>query len=156
MLSQDRHGKVTENVVVELKRPKIKLGEKEVSQVKKYMRVIKSESRFNAGNVKWTFYLIGNEYDTSNFIEGELESHISSGEEHLIHSQDNGLTKVYVLKWSEVFDDYSKRQDFLMQRLQLEEKLWLETHQSADEAVDSVVDNSAKLTEAIISKNKNA
>ena len=31
MLRQDRHGKVTENVVVELKRPRIKLGEKEVS-----------------------------------------------------------------------------------------------------------------------------
>lgn len=56
MLRQDRHGKVTENVVIELKRPKIKLGEKEVSQVKKYMRVIKSTPRFNAGNVKWTFY----------------------------------------------------------------------------------------------------
>ena len=27
MLRQDRQGKVTENVVVELKRPKIKLGE---------------------------------------------------------------------------------------------------------------------------------
>ena len=65
-----------------------------------------------------------------------------------------GLTKIYVLKWSEVFDDYSKRHDFLMERLKLEEKLWLETHQSADEAVDSVVDNSAKLAEAIIPKSK--
>lgn len=53
MLRQDRQGKVTENVVVELKRPKIKLGEKELSQVKKYMRVIKDTPRFNAGNVKW-------------------------------------------------------------------------------------------------------
>ena len=41
-----------------------------------------------------------------------------------------------------------------MERLKLEEKLWLETHQSADEAVDSVVDNSAKLAEAIIPKSK--
>jgi len=118
------------------------------------MHVIKSDSRFNAGNVKWTFYLIGNEYDTSHYIEGELESHVNFGEEHLIHSQDKGLTKIYVLKWSEVFDDYSKRHDFLMERLKLEEKLWLETHQSADEAVDSVVDNSAKLSEAIIPKSK--
>lgn len=154
MLRQDRHGKVTENVVVELKRPKIKLGEKEVSQVKKYMNVIKSQERFNAGNVKWTFYLVGNEFDTSHFIEGELESHINLGEEHLIHCQDKGLTKIYVLKWSEVFDDYSKRHDFLMERLQLEEKLWLETHESADEAVEVVVDNSAKLPEAVIPKNK--
>lgn len=154
MLRQDRHGKVTENVVVELKRPRIKLGEKEVSQLKKYMHVIKSDTRFNAGNVKWTFYLIGNEYDTSHYIEGELESHVNFGEEHLIHSQDKGLTKIYVLKWSEVFDDYSKRHDFLMERLKLEEKLWLEVHQSADEAVDSVVANSAKLSDAVIPKSR--
>lgn len=154
MIRQDRKGEVTENVVVELKRPIVKLGEKEVSQVKKYMHVIKSNSRFNAGNVKWTFYLVGNDFDTSHYIEGELESHINHGEAHLIHSQDKGLTKIYVLKWSEVFDDYSRRHDFLMERLKLEEKLWLETHKSADEAVTEVIDNSAKLSEAVIPKKK--
>ncbi len=142
MLRQDRHGKVTENVVIELKRPKIKLGEKEVSQVKKYMRVIKSTPRFNAGNVKWTFYLVGNEFDANGYIEGELESHKSHGEEHLIHCQDSGFTKIYALKWSEIFDDYSKRHDFLMERLKLEEELWMKTHKSADEAVKSIEVNS--------------
>lgn len=112
MLRQDRHGNVTENVVVELKRPKIKLGEKEVSQVKRYMRVIKSEPRFNAGNIKWTFYLMGNEFDNSGYIEGELESHRNLGDQHLIHEQDNGMTKIYVLKWSELFDSYSKKTRF--------------------------------------------
>lgn len=154
MLRQDRHGKVTENVVVELKRPSVKLGDEEISQVKKYMRVIRSDARFNAGNVKWTFYLIGNEYDKSNFIEGELESHAHFGEEHLIHSQDKGLTKIYVLKWSEVFDDYAKRHNFLMERLNLEQKLWLEKYESADEAVEAVLGNSAKMPEAIIPKSK--
>lgn len=40
MIRQDRKGDVTENVVVELKRPTVALGEKELSQVKKYMQVI--------------------------------------------------------------------------------------------------------------------
>ena len=154
MIRQDRQGRVTENVVVELKRPKIKLGEKELSQVKKYMRVIKNTPRFNAGNVKWTFYLVGNEFDKSLYIPGELESHKFLGEQHLVHCQDNGLTKIYVLKWSEIFDDYSKRHDFLMEHLKLEEKLWLETHESADDAVTAVENNSATLTEAIIPKNQ--
>lgn len=154
MLRQDRQGKVTENVVVELKRPKIKLGEKELSQVKKYMRVIKDTPRFNAGNVKWTFYLVGNEFDKSHYISGELESHKHLGEQHLVHCQDDGLTKIYVLKWSEIFDDYSKRHDFLMEHLKLEEKLWLETHESADEAVTDVKNNSATLSEAVIPKNQ--
>lgn len=154
MLRQDRHGKVTENVVIELKRPKIKLGEKEVSQVKKYMRVIKSTPRFNAGNVKWTFYLVGNEFDANGYIEGELESHKSHGEEHLIHCQDSGFTKIYALKWSEIFDDYSKRHNFLMERLKLEEELWMKTHKSADEAVKSIEVNSATLKSAVIPKSQ--
>lgn len=120
------------------------------------MRVIKSTPRFNAGNVKWTFYLVGNEFDSSNYISGELESHKQLGEQHLIHCQDDGMTKIYVLKWSEIFDDYSKRHDFLMERLKLEEKLWLETHDSADSAVKSVQNNSATLPEAIIPKNQKA
>lgn len=138
MIRQDRTGDVTENVVVELKRPSVRLGEDQVSQVKRYMRVIKSDERFNAGNVKWTFFLVGDKYDTSKYIEGELESHTSYGEPHLIHSQDNGLTKIYVLKWSEVFDDYSKRHEFLMCRLKLEEELWLKKHNSADAVVEAI------------------
>ena len=34
---------------------------------------------------------------------GELESHKHLGEQHLVHCQDDGLTKIYVLKWSRNF-----------------------------------------------------
>lgn len=155
MIRQDRQGKVTENVVVELKRPKIPLGEKHISQIKRYMRVIKSDPRFNAGNVKWTFYLVGNKFDSTGYIEDEIESHMNYGEQHLIHCQDKGLTKIYAFKWSEIFEDYSRRHDFLMERLKLEEKLWLETHSSADDAVNSVIDNSAIMPEPVIPKRQN-
>ena len=77
------------------------------------------------------------------------------GEQHLIHCQDKGLTKIYAFKWSEIFEDYSRRHDFLMERLKLEEKLWLETHSSADDAVNSVIDNSAIMPEPVIPKRQN-
>lgn len=44
--------------MVELKRPTVALGETQLSQVKKYLQVIRKEDRFNMGNVKWTFYLV--------------------------------------------------------------------------------------------------
>ncbi len=153
MIRQDRSGKVTQNVVVELKRPKVKLGEDEVSQVKKYLRVIKSERRFNAGEVQWTFYLVGSEFNQSHYIEGEIENSANHGEKHLIYWRDNGLTKIYALKWSEIFDDYARRHEFLMKRLRLEEKIWLEKHGSAEEAVQSIEGNSAKAEKALIPKN---
>lgn len=155
MIRQDRKGDITENVVVELKRPSVPLGEEQLSQVKKYLRVIQSDDRFNMGNVKWTFYLVGNKFNKNKYIEGELENKKSAGESHLVYSQDNNMTKIYVLKWSEIFDDYAKRHEFLMSRLKLEEKLWLEKHESADDVVDDITNNSAQMQDAIVPKNSN-
>lgn len=84
MIRQDRKGDVTENVVVELKRPTVALGETQLSQVKKYLQVIRKDDRFNMGNVKWTFYLVGNKFNTSGFLEGELENNRNHGEQHLV------------------------------------------------------------------------
>ena len=85
MIRQDRKGDVTENVVVELKRPTVALGETQLSQVKKYLQVIRKDDRFNMGNVKWTFYLVGNKFNTSGFLEGELENNRNHGEQHLVY-----------------------------------------------------------------------
>lgn len=125
MIRQDRKGDVTENVVVELKRPTVALGETQLSQVKKYLQVIRKDDRFNMGNVKWTFYLVGNKFNTSGFLEGELENNRNHGEQHLVYWVDNGMTKIYVLKWSEIFDEFSKRHEYLLDKLNLEEELWL-------------------------------
>lgn len=154
MIRQDRKGDVTENVVVELKRPTVALGEKELSQVKKYMQVIRSDDRFNMGKVKWTFYLVGNKFNKSSFLEGELENNKNHGEDHLVYWVDKGLTKIYVLKWSEIFDEFSKRHDYLLEKLKLEETIWLEQHDSADQIVSDVNSNYAVLDKPLIPKRK--
>lgn len=152
MICQDRKGDVTENVVVELKRPSIALGEEQLSQVKKYLRVIKKDDRFNMGNVKWTFYLVGNKFNTSGYLEGELENKKSNGEQHLVHSQDNNLTKIYVMKWSEIFDEFAKKHEYLMQKLKLQEELWLKEHNSADDVVDDIITNEATMNGSLVPK----
>ena len=152
MIRQDRKGNITENVVVELKRPTVALGETQLSQVKKYLQVIRKDDRFNMKNAKWTFYLVGNRFNTSGFIEGELESNKAHGEEHLVYFLDNGMTKIYVLKWSEVFDEFTKRHEFLLEKLKLEEELWLKRHDNADDTVEDIVNNSATLTPPLIPK----
>lgn len=152
MIRQDRKGDVTENVVVELKRPTVALGEKELSQVKKYMQVIRSDDRFNMGNAKWTFHLVGNKFNTSHFLEGELENNKNHGEEHLVYWVDNGMTKIYVLKWSEIFDEFSKRHEYLLEKLRLEESLWIKQHDNADDVVNDITNNSAVMDKPLIPK----
>jgi len=53
-----------------LKHPSITLGEIQLSQVKKYLSVILSNEHFNASNMTWEFYLVGNRFSQTGFIEG--------------------------------------------------------------------------------------
>jgi len=155
MLRQDRKGNVTENVVVELKRPTIPLGEDQLSQVKKYMRVIKSDDRFNASNVKWTYYLVGNHFNSNGYMTGEIEGHKSLGEQHLVHSEANGNQKIYAITWSDIFDEFTNKHSYLMDKLNMKQELWMRTHTTADEVVNEIKNNSATLAAPIIPR-KNA
>ena len=62
------------------------------------------------------------------------------------------MTKIYVLKWSEIFDEFSKRHEYLLDKLKLEEELWLRKHNSADEVVADAQNNSAIMEMPLIPK----
>lgn len=110
-----------ENIVVELKSPKIKLGEVECSQVKTYASVIASASEFNASNMRWKFFLIGKEYDSSKYIQREKKSNQTWGKSNLIqHVDDDDVHyEIFVLKWSDIFANFEIRHKFLLDRLKL-------------------------------------
>lgn len=113
-----------ENIVVELKHPNIKLGEVEVSQVKTYMNVITSSPDFNASNMSWKFYLVGNDFDSSSYIRREIQSNRQWGKSGLIqHVDENGITyEIFVKKWSEIFSDFEIRHNFLLSKLEMKRK----------------------------------
>lgn len=154
MIRQDRKGNVTENVVVELKRPTVALGEDQLSQVKKYMRVIKSDDRFIANDVKWTYYLVGNHFNSNGYMKGEIESHKSLGEQHLVHSESNGNQKIYVMTWSDIFDEFTKKHSYLMDQLKIKQELWLRKHASANKVVNDTKGNTATLNPPMVPKKK--
>lgn len=83
-----------------------------------------------------------------------MENNKNHGEEHLVYWVDNGKTKIYVLKWSEIFDEFSKRHEFLLDRLKLQEQLWMKKHNSADDVVEDIIDNSATLKKPLIPKRR--
>lgn len=118
---QNVQNSIIDNIVVELKHPKVKLGEKELSQVKTYMNVIMSDSRFNASNMRWKFYLVGNDFDSSNYIHNEMRNAINWGKKNLVcHVDNNGIQyEIFVLKWSELFADFEIRHNFLLKKLEM-------------------------------------
>jgi hypothetical protein len=106
-----------ENIVIELKHPNIKLGRNQYIQVDKYLETILSKPEFNALNMSWEFYLIGNDFDGSGFIERQVETNANHGIPSLIHWHDKGRVKVYAKKWSEVFADFEIKHNFLDEKL---------------------------------------
>lgn len=135
LVRQRKHNKKIENIVLELKHPvNIRLGKKELDQVYSYYQVIKSEPQFNASNMEWKFYLIGNEFDSSGYIESQFNSLKFHGESGLAFS---GEYKIYVFKWSEIFSDFKIRHDFLDKNLKLElERLSDGEYDSADDIIN--------------------
>lgn len=132
------------NFIIELKHPQKRLGEAHLSQVKKYMQTILEIDRFNADNYTWDFLLIGNRFDNSGFIEGELENAKRKGEPGLVYQLKN--YKIYVRRWSEILNDCDLRHKFLQEKLELERSSLVKDLMYPDQAVQLAKDNSAVLT----------
>lgn len=62
--SASSYSKSREYLVVELKRPSVTLGKKELDQLEAYAIAITDDEQFNQPGITWDFRLIGNAYDT--------------------------------------------------------------------------------------------
>ncbi|MCU0466959.1 MAG: ATP-binding protein [Arcicella sp.] len=143
-----------ENVVIELKHPNIKIGRNQVSQVDKYIEVILSDAMFNASNMSWEFYLIGKEFDTSEYIERQIESNANHGIKSLIHWSHKGRVKMYAKTWSEIFADFEIKHKHLNDKLQLERQVLISSYSSANEVVLLAANNSAVQPKEILIENE--
>ena len=122
------------NIIVELKHPNINLGEKEVSQVRKYMSTIRSIDEFNDPTSKWDFILVGNKFDSTNYIQDELKNMEKIRRSGLIYELDEQFS-FYVKMWSQIVNEFEKRHDFLNKKLEIEKKSLIKEAKSADELI---------------------
>ena len=121
-----------ENLVIEIKSPTVKLGMKEVNQVKTYQSVVMSTPECNGANMNWKFILIGNEFDKKGYVKGEIENAKVHGEKHkgLIHSVNN--CKIYVRTWSDIFTEFECRHKFIQDKLRIDKNALSKDYGSAE------------------------
>jgi len=132
-----------ENIVVELKHPRINLGASQHNQVYGYLDLILKQPEFNAPNMFWEFYLIGNKFDSTNFIKNQINTNKPHGTRSLIMNLEDGRVKVYAKTWSEIFTEFEIKHKFLDEKLKLERDKLASEHTTANGAVESVQNNSA-------------
>lgn len=141
-----------ENIVVELKHPLINLGSSQYNQVYNYMELIQKQPEFNAPNMSWEFYLIGNKFDSTHFIQNHINTNRPHGISSLMMHLNEGRIKVYAKTWSEIFAEFEIKHNYLNEKLKLErEQLTIQIN-NAQEAVAAAQENLAVQPKEIIVK----
>lgn len=101
----------TARLVVELKRPSCRLGERELSQIRSYARALSQHS--GMGPSKWTFLLVGSRIDEDAIGDQINQSGRPRG---LLLPKEN--YEVWVATWGELIDQAERRLDFYKDQLQ--------------------------------------
>ena len=100
-----------EHLVVELKRPQVKIGQKQIGQIEKYAFTVARDERLMSGNTRWIFWVISDDID--DFAKDNiLENEHNTG---TIHRKGNCV--IMVKRWSQVLEDNKARLQFFQEKL---------------------------------------
>ncbi len=103
-----------EHIVVELKKPDVVIGQKEIDQIKSYAFAVAKDERFKSLKTKWDFWIISNDYDE----HAEMELENDAYERGVIYktTKKQDIT-IWLKTWSELIADNKHRLEFIRDKL---------------------------------------
>lgn len=106
-----------EHLVVELKAPKIKIGEKECSQIESYAFAVIEDERFTSLSAKWDFWIISNEMDAYAHRKTTQDNRPKG----VLHREtDKANVTIWVKTWSQIVRENKYRLEFVREKLNYE------------------------------------
>lgn len=108
-----------ENIIVELKAPKIVLSKKIYRQIEDYMLLISKEPQFNSRLRKWKFIMVSSEVDED--IMAMYSSFEFKGKRFLINSLNN--FEIYAMTWDDVFKNFEINHKYILEKLEFDKVL---------------------------------
>jgi hypothetical protein len=103
-----------EQLVVELKAPKVKIGADAITQAKRYAMAVSQDERFHTvRGVRWHFWIVSNSYD--DYAKGDIEGGPDPARQ-LIHRKNN--ISVGIKTWGELIEENRARLQFFQEHLQ--------------------------------------
>ena len=105
-----------ENLVIELKRPSLNVGQKEIGQIEDYAITVAKDERFNTQKYVWTFVLLGNSLN-DHALEKTNQDGLPKG---CSYKSKNGNVSVYIKCWADVLADAKSRHEFFREKLEIE------------------------------------
>lgn len=115
----DHEYTIEENVIVELKRPSVKIGIEQYRQVEDYLEIIIKESQFNSQKRKWKFFLISKEIDGA--VSKKYETMKDKNKRYLVNEVGN--YEIYAMTWDDIFHSFEIKHKFLFDKLDFDKKV---------------------------------
>ena len=106
---------ILENIIVELKAPKIVLTKAVLRQIEDYMDYIRRQPAFNGETRRWKFFAICKEVDDD--VKARYDTFRDRGKIGLISVTGN--YEIYALTWDDVFNSFYISHDFCLNKLKL-------------------------------------
>jgi hypothetical protein len=100
-----------EHLVVELKRPNVPVGSKEIIQVETYAMTVAADERFRHLDTKWSFWVVSNDLDSY------AQNRTKQKDKPRGLAFDNDQVRVWVKTWSEILAEATSRMRFVQEHL---------------------------------------
>lgn len=102
-----------EFLLVELKRPSLKVGRHELDQLEDYTSALKAQPDYSHTNTYWNFYLVSGEIDPS------IKDRVSQKDRPPGLYLETENSKVWVKTWAELIRDCESRMSFVQEKLNI-------------------------------------
>lgn len=102
-----------ENLIIELKKPTVDAGFKEMGQVQGYASKVANDNRFPKEDTKWKFYLV------TKGIKSELEPQLNQKGRKYGHLIEGENFDIYILTWGKIINEAKKRHEYIRDKLNL-------------------------------------
>ena len=131
-----------ENIVVELKAPRVTLSKTVLRQVEDYMDFIRTKPQFNSQHRQWKFIAVCRAVDDN--VKALYNTFKDRGKPGLVHQNDN--YEIYALTWDDIFKGFELTHSFILDKLKYDQTLLLgEINENLDEANREIVDELTKV-----------
>lgn len=100
-----------EHLVIELKRPSVKIGPDQITQIEKYAFAVAGDERFANTATRWDFWVISNEMTEY----ATRRSHQQGLPVGAVHQEDN--ITIWVRTWGQIIEDCRRRLKFVQDNL---------------------------------------
>ncbi|GEM_PF-3208219 len=108
-----------ENIVVELKAPRVPLSKIVLRQIEDYMDFIRKQPQFSSIHRRWKFIAVCKEVDED--VKAQYKAFEDKGKPGLVYQVEK--YEVYALTWDDIFESFELRHSFMLDKLNYDREM---------------------------------